>query len=222
MTLDSLPLDPTLFQLYLAAAVVLVLLPGPDTLLVVLRSARGRTVGLIATAGITVGNVVHATVAATGVAAVVAASPVLFDALRWLGAGYLVWIGLAGLASAWRGWHSDATAPEAALRPVASREVLIGALATNLLNAKVILFHVSFVPQFVDPSRGAVGVQTFLLGLVLAAMGAVYLGLLAILGSAVARRAYASAPIRAALDGIAGVLFLAFALRLLTTERRTV
>ena len=166
-----MPLDLHLFQLYLAAAVVLVLLPGPDSLLVLGNSLfEGRRAGWITAAGTLTGNLVHAVLAAAGVSALVAASPALFDSLRLVGAGYLAWLGVRSLRSAWLTWRAGdrAMAPAAPAPEEAARSFFARAFVTNLLNAKVILFYLAFVPQFVAPALGAVPLQTLILGLVLA------------------------------------------------------
>ncbi|PWC40704.1 LysE family translocator [Azospirillum sp. TSO22-1] len=215
-----MPLDPHLLQLYLVAATVLVLAPGPDSLLVLARGlTEGRRAGLVATAGITAGNVVQAVLAAAGVSALIAASPTLFDLLRYAGAAYLAWIGGKALWSVAVA-HRQGAAPVDPPPPASARRVFANALLTNLLNPKIILFYLAFVPQFVAPERGMVGVQIFLLGLILGGMGCVYLAGVAVLSAGAARRVLTSRALRTALDGVAGVLFLGFALRLLLTERR--
>lgn len=217
-----LPLDPHLLQLYLVAALVLTVAPGPDSLLVLSRSVMdGRNAGVVATAGITLGNLIHALLAAAGISALVAASPALFDVLRYAGGAYLGWIGGRALWSALRtgfgGGEDMATAkPESA----PSHRVFLQALLTNLLNPKVILFYLAFVPQFVAPALGHVALQIFLLGSILGGIGCLYLLGVAALSAGAARRALSNARVRAVLDSVAGVLFLGFAVRLLLTDRR--
>ncbi len=221
----SLPLDPHLLQLYLVAALVLTVAPGPDSLLVLSRSVLdGRNAGVVATAGITLGNLVHALLAAAGISALVAASPALFDVLRYAGGAYLAWIGGRALWGALStvlanrgGGNAEAPArPESA----PAHRVFLQALLTNLLNPKVILFYLAFVPQFVAPALGHVALQIFLLGSILGGIGCLYLLGVAALSAGAARRALSNARIRAVLDGVAGVLFLGFAVRLLLTDRR--
>lgn len=218
----SLPLDPHLVQLYLIAVCVLVLAPGPDSLLVLTRSiADGRRAGVIATLGISIGNLIHTLLAAAGISALIAASPALFDVLRYAGGGYLAWIGARSLWSVWAnrgkaGGEAPAAAPDSTRLPA----VFAQALLTNLLNPKVILFQLAFVPQFIAPALGHVAFQTFILGNLITLLGAAYLTGVAALSSGAARRVLASERVRTALDGVAGVLFLGFALRLLLTDRK--
>lgn len=217
----SLPLDPHLVQLYLIAVCVLVLAPGPDSLLVLTRSiADGRRAGVIATLGISIGNLIHTLLAAAGISALIAASPALFDVLRYAGGGYLAWIGGRSLWSAWtsRGQGGTLSAPAADKARLPA--VFAQALLTNLLNPKVILFQLAFVPQFIAPALGHVAFQTFILGNLITVLGAAYLTGVAALSSGAARRVLASTRVRTALDGVAGVLFLGFALRLLLADRK--
>ncbi|MBP2294851.1 LysE family translocator [Azospirillum rugosum] len=217
----ALPLDPHLVQLYLIAAIVLVLAPGPDSLLVLSRSITdGRDAGVVATIGITVGNLVHSTLAAAGISALIAASPALFDLLRYAGGAYLGWIGARALWSALSAARADKGASAIASESAPASRVFLQALLTNLLNPKVILFYLAFVPQFVAPELGHVAVQTFVLGAILAGLGCAYLLGVSALSAGAARKVLASARVKAVLDGVAGVLFLGFALRLLLTDRR--
>lgn len=214
----TLPLDPHLVQLYLIAATVLVLAPGPDSLLVLSRSITdGRNAGVVATIGITVGNIVHALLAAAGISALIAASPALFDVLRYAGGAYLGWIGARALWSAFTARNqAQGQAPESAPQ----HRVFLQALLTNQLNPKVILFYLAFVPQFVAPELGHVAAQTFVLGAIFAGMGCLYLLGVAALSAGAARRVLSDLRVKAVLDGVAGVLFLGFAVRLLLTDRR--
>lgn len=213
--------DPHLFQLYLVAAVVLVLMPGPDSLLIASRSLfEGRKAGWIAAAGTTAGNVVHAGLAALGISAVIAASPALFDAVRIAGAAYLAWLGLKALRQAYRGWRAGDGVRLESVAQAGAWQTFSHAFLTNLLNPKVILFYLAFVPQFVSPAAGAVGLQTLVLGLVLAGLAWLYHLGLAALAAGTARRFVESARVRAVLDAASGVLFLGFAARLFLTERR--
>lgn len=212
-------LDPHLLSLYLVAAVVLVLTPGPDSLLVLSRGINdGRRAGTVAALGIATGSLIHAIMAAVGVSAMIAAAPELFGALRWAGGAYLAWIGVSSLRAAWQAQGSGSGVSVQA-GPAGDRRVFAQALLTNLLNPKVILFQLAFVPQFVAPGLGHVPLQIALLGAIHATLGGLYLCGIAAVASGAARRILASRTVRAALDAAAGVLFLGFALRLLLTER---
>lgn len=214
-------LDPDLLKLYLVAAVVLVLAPGPDSLLVLTRSvADGRRAGFVSTAGIMLGNLVHATAASAGISALIAGAPALFDLLRLAGSCYLAWLGAKAILGARAAWRSAGRGELPAAPARRPGRTFVHALLTNLLNPKIILFYLAFVPQFVAPALGHVALQTFLLGALLAVMGAAYMIGLTVLGAGAAQRAFRSGKVRAALDGAAGLIFLGFALRLFLTERK--
>jgi threonine/homoserine/homoserine lactone efflux protein len=195
---------------YVATCVLLVLAPGPDTLLVLGRSLRdGRVAGLRTALGTLSGNVVHASLAALGVSAAIAAVPAALQAVRVLGAAYLVWLGTASLRAAWRG-TSHAVGPATPTRLVWRQ-----ALMTNLLNPKIILFFVAFIPQFVTPASGQVGLQIFALGIVLAALGFAWQMVLTMMAARLARL-LARPRVAVAFEATVGMVFLGFAVRLLT------
>ena len=209
-------LDPQLYALFLTAAAVLTLAPGPDTLFVLGASlGDGTRGGLLASAGILTGLLAHISLAVVGVSVLIAASPLAFELLRWLGVGYLLWIGVLALRRARR-----ATALSAV--PVTTRSVRRlywqGAV-TNILNPKVAVFYVAFLPQFVAPELGRVPLQLLLLGVTHWLMGVPFLAAVAVTSGAVAGWLRRSAGLRRALDAVSGVLFIGLALRLLVSRR---
>ncbi|MBU8538771.1 LysE family translocator [Falsiroseomonas tokyonensis] len=205
-----MPIDPQLFAGFLFAAWVLILTPGPDMLFVIGQSlAGGAPRGWAAMFGIVSGALVHVALAASGVAALIAASPALFEALRLVGAAYLIWLGAGALRAAWRGGG--------VLRPAAP----VGAafrqgFVTNLTNPKVILFFLAFLPQFVDPARGPAWLQMALLGPLVPLMSLPAYGLLIHGAGRAAARLNRHARW---LEGVAGLLFLGLGLRLLVPSR---
>ncbi len=216
-----MPLDLDLLQLYLAAAVLLVLVPGPDSLLILSRSLfEGRWMGWIASFGTAAGNVLHAVLAAAGVSALVAASPALFDTVRLLGAAYLLWLGLRALAAAWRAWRAGGGQAVPTLPATGPRRAFVHAFLTNILNPKVILFYLAFVPQFVSPAVGSIALQTLLLGLILAGMATLYHLLLASLAARTAQKLLSTRLFATLLNGFTGLLFVGFAVRVFLTERK--
>ncbi len=210
-------LDPNLYALFFTAALLLTIAPGPDTMFVLGASfSGGSRGGLLASAGILTGLLVHITFAIIGVSALIAASPVAFDILRLAGAAYLLWIGVPLLVRAWR---NENPAPLNTPTPNATRVYWQGA-ATNVLNPKVAVFYVAFLPQFVSPELGHTTLQLFLLGITHWVMGVIYLGLIALASGSAASVLRRSPQIRRALDGISGFVFVALALRLLLIERK--
>jgi threonine/homoserine/homoserine lactone efflux protein len=215
--------DAQLFAVFLGAALLLAVTPGPDTMFVAANSLQGGVrSGLTACLGILVGNVGHSLLAAVGVSALIAASPAAFEVLRWLGAFYLAWIGLQALKAAWRSWQQGertASAQVTSKRP-GGWTVFTRAVLTNLSNPKVIMFFVAFLPQFVSPLRGSVALQTFTLGMTLNLIGIAWLmGIAALTGWMVDRFARIRW-VTVALDGLSGLFFIGLAVRLFVTERR--
>jgi threonine/homoserine/homoserine lactone efflux protein len=143
--------------LFVAAALLLNVTPGPDMLFVAgSAAARGTRAGFAAALGVGAGCLLHVALAAVGVGALLAASPAAFDALRWLGASYLVWAGI-GL------WRARAPSGEPAA-PSGASVFWQGAL-TNALNPKVVLFFVAFLPQFIAPGAERAWAGMLVLGL---------------------------------------------------------
>jgi threonine/homoserine/homoserine lactone efflux protein len=169
--------DPTTFGLFVAAALALLLVPGPAVFYVVTRGVEGgRLVGLVSCLGIEVGTLAHAAFAAVGLSALLASSVTAFAVVKWLGAAYLIWLGLKRLFG--RGEEAIPTAVEPEPLPhVFSQGVIV-----QILNPKVALFFLAFLPQFVDPSHGDTWTQILVLGATLAALGLLTGGLYALLG----------------------------------------
>ncbi|WP_207476844.1 LysE family translocator [Arenibaculum pallidiluteum] len=153
--------DPATLMLFLGASLALNLTPGPDMLFCIANGVgRGRTAGAVAALGIGAGCLVHVAAAAVGLAGLLAASPALFDAVRYAGAAYLAWI-------AWKTFRAPPTALHGGVAaPGGLRRVFVQGLVTNLLNPKVALFFLAFLPQFVDPAAGPAALQVLVLGIV--------------------------------------------------------
>ena len=215
-----MPLDPSLLLAYLAAATALTLSPGPDTMFVLASSASGGArAGFAATFGIAAGCLAHATMAALGISALIAASPAAFDALRIAGALYLLWIGIGALRTAYRGFHDPGAL---ALTPgeTASWDAFRRGALTNALNPKVGIFYVAFLPQFTNPSLGSVPLQIVVLASIHILIGIAWLGALSIASGRAAEAVARNRRVRAWLDGAAGVVYIALAWRMLVLERR--
>ncbi len=214
-------LDPTLFAAYLLAATALALAPGPDTMFVLASSTSGgQRAGVAATLGISTGGLVHAALAALGVSAVIAASPAAFDALRIAGAIYLLWMGANALIAFVRELRGHAPQRATSTGENASWAAYRRGLVTNLLNPKVVIFYIAFLPQFANPALGNVPLQIFLLGLVHNLIGTVWLVGLAVVSGRTAQMLARNARVRAWLDGAAGTVYILLALRMLFLERR--
>jgi threonine/homoserine/homoserine lactone efflux protein len=169
--------------LFVSTALVLLAIPGPAVLYVTSRSiGQGRSAGFVSALGIGVGTLVHAAAAAVGLSALLMSSAIAFSAVKYLGAGYLIYLGVQKLR------REESLAPsEEAPRTKLSR-VFGQGIVVNILNPKAALFFFAFLPQFVAASRGHVALQILLLGTLFAAMGITSDSLWALFAGTIARR----------------------------------
>ena len=152
--------DITEFVRYLAAASLLAVTPGPGIFYVAARSlAGGRAEGIASSLGTALGGLVHVLAGALGISALVLASAELFTALKWVGAAYLVWLGVRTMMAARRNVPGADAAPALGTRRAFREGVVVEAL-----NPKTAAFFLAFIPQFLDPSAGAVALPFILLG----------------------------------------------------------
>ncbi|MGH6934381.1 MAG: LysE family translocator, partial [Dongiaceae bacterium] len=155
--------------LFIAAAIALLLTPGPAVLYIVTRSVeQGRRAGLVSTVGIHVGTLFHIAAATVGLSALLASSALAFAIVKYAGAAYLIYLGVRKLLS--KPIDGAAAAPSAA-SPRDLRRAFRDGIVVNLLNPKTALFFLAFLPQFVDLSRGAVAFQIAFLGFLFAVLG---------------------------------------------------
>ncbi|QWP79183.1 LysE family translocator [Lysobacter sp. K5869] len=170
-------MDPHTALLFCATVLPLICTPGPDMLFVASQSlGGGAAAGLRATAGVCAGYVLHSLLAALGLAALVAASPVLFQALRWIGVVYLAWLALKLLRAAWRPGGLEVRA--AGGRGDAFRRGFL----TAALNPKGMMIYLAILPQFMRPGAPAAMQAVALSGLFVAGCAVVYAGLSVVLG----------------------------------------
>ncbi|WP_295817901.1 LysE family translocator [uncultured Deinococcus sp.] len=168
---------------FAAAALALLLIPGPSVLYIVARSMQqGRRAGLVSALGVQTGGLVHVLAATVGVSALVLSSALLFSVLKFAGAAYLIYIGIRTLLA--RDEVADVALPLA--QPL-SRIYWQGA-TVNALNPKTAMFFLAFLPQFVHPAHGPVWVQTMTLGLVFLALATVTDSTYALLAGSVGQR----------------------------------
>ena len=207
---------------FMAAALALNVTPGPDMLYVIARStAEGRRAGIVSALGIGAGTLFHIAALALGLSALLAAVPLAYDVVRWAGAAYLVWLGVRAIAGARR-----ATAA-AAVERAPLWAIFRQGVVTNVLNPKVALFFLAFLPQFVDPARGSPAAQIAALGLLFDTSGTIVNVLVALgasgsVGWLRARRGGAAGPGAGTvlLRRITGFLFIGLGARLALSARR--
>lgn len=161
----ALPETSTLI-VFLTAALVLLLVPGPAVLYIVARGIhQGRWAALVSAWAVGLGNFVHATAAAVGLSALLMSSALVFSVVKYLGAAYLIFLGVRTLLA------RDDAANLSAPPPRGLRRVFRQGVVVSVLNPKTALFFVAFLPQFVDPSRGSATAQVLLLGVLFVALG---------------------------------------------------
>ncbi|MFF1599578.1 leucine efflux protein LeuE [Streptomyces mirabilis] len=203
---------------YLAGLVLIVLLPGPNSLYVLSVAARkGIRTGYTAAAGVWCGDTVLMTLSAAGVASLLQANAVLFGIVKYAGAGYLTWLAFGMLRAAWGMWrtrHERAEASEAAAAPAAEERPFRRALVISLFNPKAILFFVAFFVQFVDPGYAYPALSFVVLGAFAQLASFLYLTALIFSGTRLAAAFRRRKRLSAGATTAAGALFLGFAVKL--------
>jgi threonine/homoserine/homoserine lactone efflux protein len=201
---------------FLAAALALNLTPGADMTYVIARSAtQGRAAGIAASLGVSAGSFVHSVLAAVGVSALLQHSETAFLIVKYAGAAYLLYL-------AWKAIRSGDTVPatDRRLGRAGLWRVFGEGALTNLLNPKVALFILAFLPQFVDPAKGNAALQILLLGVLFNVGGTAINVVVACFASAAARAIGNSAGFGRWLNRISALVFVGLAVRLALTERR--
>ena len=198
---------PSSFPLFLAGALILLVIPGPAVFYILSRTiGQGRRAGVVSASGIAVGTLVHATAAALGLSAILVSSARAFHIVQFAGALYLIFLGLRTLLS-----RDDAQLTSSASAHSLSRVFGQGVLV-NLLNPKTALFFLAFLPQFVDTSRGHVPAQIFFLGGSFALLGLLSDSTWAMLAGTLAGRLRSSLRWRRAQKNISGGALIALGL----------
>ncbi|OYQ32673.1 hypothetical protein CHU95_18070 [Niveispirillum lacus] len=195
--------------LFMAAALALNLTPGPDMMFCLGSGAhRGTTAGVAAALGVACGAMVHTAAAAFGLAGLLMASPLLFEIVRWTGAAYLVWLA----------WNTFRAAPPAAdgakVTQKDIRRIFLRGAITNMLNPKVAIFFVAFLPQFIDPARGSVVIQALILGTMMNVSGTVVNAAVGAGAGGLGRHLARNPTVAKLLNWASGTVFLGLAIRL--------
>jgi threonine/homoserine/homoserine lactone efflux protein len=169
--------DSSTIAVFMVAAALLLIVPGPAVLYIVARGIdQGRRAALVSALGVGIGTLCHVAGATLGLSALLLSSATAFTAVKYLGAAYLIVLGMRTLLTRDRGHAAGVATAPAQLGRVFTQGILV-----NLLNPKTALFFFAFLPQFVDPDRGSVAGQTLILGCILVAMGTVSDGTYALL-----------------------------------------
>ncbi|KDB09896.1 Lysine exporter protein (LYSE/YGGA) [Burkholderia sp. lig30] len=209
----------THFGFFLVAVLLLNATPGPDTAYIVGRSvAQGRGAGLMSALGISAGCCVHALACAFGLTAVLAASATAFTVVKMVGAAYLIYLGVRMVfAKQAAGGDAPQAAPRAAAKPL--RQLFLQGFWTNVLNPKVVLFFVSFFPQFVSADSPRKALAFLTLGAVFVAMSTVWNSMLAWVAGSVTQRFSGKPGVKKWLDRTVGSAFVGLGFKLATSQR---
>lgn len=211
-------IDPHQLSVFFPVIIVMVLLPGPDVLFVVAQSARGGARdGLLAVIGIiSAFFFVHVTGAALGISALIVKSVLLFNVLKYAGAAYLLYLGIKTLLQR---DTPRAAQPVEAPKGISDSPFVQG-FVTNVLNPKVAIFMIAFLPQFIVVARGHVAAQILLLGGIWGAVGTIVLSSAAFVGGSLALLRSRSARVRRLERYITGTIFIGLGLRVAAPDHR--
>jgi threonine/homoserine/homoserine lactone efflux protein len=205
--------DSHSLALFAGAAIAILLIPGPAVLYIVSQSAEhGRGAGLVSVAGVHLGTLVHVAAATVGLSAIIVSSAIAFSVVKYAGAAYLIYVGIRRLLTR---EPSELLAPrDAPLKGLFTQGVVV-----NVLNPKTALFFLAFLPQFVDPDRGAVGLQAAVLGTLFVLLAVISDCTYALVASALAERLGRSEQARRLRRLVSGGIFVALGATAATAKR---
>ena len=172
--------DPQTWLLVAIASLVLVVIPGPAVIYILTRSiSLGRAAGLASAVGVNLGSAIHVVGAVAGLSVILASSAILYSAVKWAGVAYLVWLGIRTLRS------QDEIFTNTSAEPAALKRIFTQGVIVNVLNPKVAMFFLAFLPQFVDPDSPVPWLQSLVLGLTLVVIGLISDSVYALIGGQV-------------------------------------
>ncbi|WP_087019024.1 LysE family translocator [Thaumasiovibrio subtropicus] len=206
-------IDTTILPMYLTAVIALLLIPGPDMLLIASSSlSYGKKVGLSASLGNATSGIILSLLAALGISVIVEAAPITLDILRLIGGAYL-------MKMAWDSFRTEVTECTSELGEKLAGRLYKRAMLSNLLNPKALLFFILFLPQFVSTDIAtSAGVQLLSLGLLLNVLGLTFNILLVLLASQLGKPLLQNARFRNLQHKLMGAVFLILAIGLLTAQ----
>jgi threonine/homoserine/homoserine lactone efflux protein len=209
--------------LFIISGLLLNLMPGPDSLLIMTRSAtQGWRAGSAAALGIGAGTMIHIFAAALGLSALLSTSAAAFTAVKWIGAAYIVYVGIGMLRAKLRTAADDAQAQSvaaSAAQPLAYRKIFFQGFLTNVLNPKVALFFLAFVPQFISADSTSKPMAFIVLGCIFNFNGMLWCNGLAVFTAFASARLKVKPLAALWLNRVTGGLFLALGLRLALAEQ---
>ena len=201
------------FGAFLISGIILNLTPGSDTIYILSRSiSSGRKAGVLSVLGISSGVIVHTLLAAFGLSTILAKSAAAFNTIKYLGAIYLIYLGVKTLLD--KGNNVLLLNAE----QVSSKSIYLQGLMTNVLNPKVALFFLAFLPQFVDPHSGLGAIPFIFLGATFVITGTIWCLIIAIFSSFATNKFRENTKIATGLSKLCGVIYIALGLKLLQTR----
>ncbi len=204
------------FLLFLAASVALILAPGPDNILVLTRGVTlGRRAALVSAAGASVGLVCHSLFAAIGLSALLAQSAAAFAVVKYVGAAYLIYLGVRAVLD-----REGFAFPEGDAPPLGLRSIFGQAVLSNVLNPKIAIFFLAYLPQFADPAAGAAALRLLALGFAFALMTWAIFSVIALFSGTLGGWLRARPGAIGALRYLTGGVFIGLGLRLAFSDRR--
>lgn len=209
-------LDLSYWSIFLTAAVVINISPGPDLIYILSRTVtHGRRIGLASSLGVGTGAFFHVVAAAIGISTILMASALAFTVVKLIGAAYLIFLGVQALRSAGKSFIADTTTPT---RPISAWEAYRQGVLIDVLNPKVAIFFMAFLPQFIRSDAGPVSAQLILMGLVVIAIGMIVELLVVLLAARTTGFFRSSTKVSKWLDRVMGSILMALGFRLALSE----
>ncbi|MBC5992194.1 LysE family translocator [Pontibacter cellulosilyticus] len=199
------------FGAFLLAGVLLNLTPGSDTVYILGRSiSKGRKAGLLSALGISTGALIHTVFAAFGLSIILAQSATAFNVVKYAGAIYLIYLGVRSVAAK----HKSEFAIKENATFISNRKIYLSGILTNVLNPKVALFFLAFLPQFIDPGYANSALPFFVLGLTFVTTGTIWCIVLALFSAKLSNRIKQNIKVRVWLDRFTGMVFILLGVKL--------
>jgi len=203
------------FALFFAASWMLIITPGPDMIYVITRGiSQGRKAGMISAVGVTLGILVHTIFASFGLAIILRTSALAFLAVKFAGAGYLIYLGVKTFYDK-SDFEFNRDRPKDGIR-----KIFVQGILSNVLNPKIALFFLAFLPQFVTPGHGSASIQMVYLGLMFALFGIVFLVILGYFSGGIGVWLFNKQNFAEKIRWFTGSVLIALGLRLAFMERR--
>jgi threonine/homoserine/homoserine lactone efflux protein len=203
------------FVLFLTASLAVIVAPGPDNMLVLTRGvAQGRGAALVSAAGASLGLVVPSVFAAVGLSALLAQSALAFSVIKYVGAAYLIYLGVRALLD------REGFAPTRGEAPMGLGKVFTQAVASNVLNPKIAVFFLAYLPQFADPATGGTAIQLLAFGLTFALLTLAIFSALAVFSGTVGSWLRSRPKLAGGLGWLTGAVLISLGLRLAFQDRR--